>query len=85
MNQLPFNFMPQYLIVLGFSEGEDFNVIRLDRELHLVIILTLSLAGIAALGEGGWDWLQYIRVSLTVICLLFFPGYAVICAPLEKW
>jgi uncharacterized membrane protein len=72
--------MPQYLIVLGFSEGEDFNVIRLDRELHLVIILTLSLAGIAALGEGGWDWLQYIRVSLTVICLLFFPGYAVICA-----
>ena len=53
-------------------------MIRFDRELHLVILLTLFLAGIAALGEGGW--LHYIRVPLAVICLLFFPGYTVICA-----
>ncbi|MEG3068655.1 MAG: hypothetical protein RQM95_10725 [Syntrophaceticus schinkii] len=35
------------------TEGKDFNVIRFERELHLVIILTLFLAGIVALGEGG--------------------------------
>ncbi|HHY29129.1 MAG TPA: DUF1616 domain-containing protein [Syntrophaceticus sp.] len=63
---------------VSLTEGKDFNVIRFERELHLVIILTLFLAGIVALGEGGW--LQYIRVPLAVICLLYFPGYTVICA-----
>lgn len=52
-------------------------MIRFDRDLYLLMILTLFLAGIVALGEGGW--LQYIRVPLAVICLLFFPGYTVIC------
>lgn len=52
-------------------------MIRFDRELHLVIILTLFLSGIAALGGGGW--LQYIRVFLTALCLLFFPGYTFLC------
>ncbi|CEO89562.1 exported hypothetical protein [Syntrophaceticus schinkii] len=44
-------------------------MIRFERELHLVIILTLFLAGIVALGEGGW--LQYIRVpwQLSVSCI----------------
>ena len=53
-------------------------MIRFEGELYLVIILTLFLVGIVALGEGGW--FQYIRVPLAVICLFFFPGYTVICA-----
>ncbi len=48
------------------------------RDLYFTIILPLLLILIVLLGDIRW--LQYIQVPLTAVCLLFLPGYSVICA-----